>query len=176
MNSNLSLEQQSPLRVCQTLLSSLTVKDKSLFNSTLHPSGLFINVRHATRGTILFNSTNGGIQGYLDQIWNTNAVFEECVDSGRELIVLVDHDIATVWTPYWVRWDGKLSHVGTNSFGLAKVVTTQANVEDNSRSSELTRSEIPKGELGDSECNWEWKVVTMHDTARPATAEEVGSP
>ncbi|KAE9374628.1 hypothetical protein N431DRAFT_438066 [Stipitochalara longipes BDJ] len=39
---------------------------------------------------------------------------------GRKSEVRVDHDLAVVWTPYEVRKDGNLSHVGTNVFSLVK--------------------------------------------------------
>lgn len=159
--SKLSPDGKAALEVVKTLLASLTLKDINLFNSTLDPKGLFVNVRHATRNTVLYNSTNGGIQKYLDVIWHSDKKFEECIDENRELVVLVDDDIATVWTPFWVRWDGVLSHVGTNSFGLAKI------------KHEAQQDEPLKGNVSDANRNWDWKIVTMHDNGRPATEQEV---
>lgn len=101
--SNLSPDGKAVLEVVKTLLASLTLKDIILFNSTLDPKGLFVNVRHATRNTVLYNDTNGGIQKYLDVIWHSDKKFEECIDESRELVVPVDDDIATVWAPFWVQ-------------------------------------------------------------------------
>ena len=77
--------------------------------------------------------------------------WEECIDG--EATVMVDHDIAMVWTPYYFRRQGKLSHVGTNIFNLVKIFKNGGNVE------------------GTGE--WEWKIVTALDTAREPSEAQV---
>ena len=77
--------------------------------------------------------------------------WEECIDG--EATVMVDHDIAMVWTPYYFRRQGKLSHVGTNIFNLIKVYENGGNAE------------------GTGE--WEWKIATALDTAREPSEEQV---
>lgn len=77
--------------------------------------------------------------------------WEECIDG--EATVMVDHDIAMVWTPYYFRRQGKLSHVGTNIFNLIKVYENGGDAEG-------------KGE-------WEWKIATALDTAREPSEEQV---
>lgn len=62
-----------------------------------------------------------------------------------------------------------LSHVGTNSFGLAKVVKVKEAGVDETGTGE-SGGELPTG--GAEDGNWEWKIVVIHDTARKATAEE----
>jgi hypothetical protein len=73
-----------------------------------------------------------------------------------EPTILVDHDLATVWTPYWFRLNGELSHVGTNSFGLLKVYYDKDGKENK-----------------ENHERWEWKIVASHDTGRSPTDAEV---
>lgn len=79
--------------------------------------------------------------------WSNPGKHNEEIDG--EPTVLIDHDLAMVWTPFWFRVYGEISHVGTNLFNLIKVY------EDG-------------GESG----KWEWKVVMASDTARLPTDEE----
>lgn len=76
---------------------------------------------------------------------------EEGIDNakgGRLVVVLVDHNIAMVWRPYWLKRNGRVTHVGTYCFTLAKHPTdTSGN-------------------------NMEWKVVGLTDTRRPPSEED----
>lgn len=74
--------------------------------------------------------------------------FEESI--AGEATVMVDHDIAMVWAPFYFRSKGKVSHVGTNIFNLVKV--------------------YKDGKVGGDD--WEWKVATALDTARAPSDEE----
>lgn len=76
--------------------------------------------------------------------------FEESI--AGEATVMVDHDIAMVWCPFYFRSRGKVSHVGTNIFTLVKV--------------------YKDGKVGGDD--WEWKVATALDTARAPSDEDVG--
>ena len=107
-SSDLSLAAQAALGVCKSLLGSLRTQDEDFFTSTLYPSGHTVLARHQHRDTILFHNMYGELQEYLKSIWNSDVVNEEVIDESRETVVLVHHDLAAVWTPYWFRKDGKL--------------------------------------------------------------------
>ena len=70
--------------------------------------------------------------------------------------MLVDRDIAIVWTPYYFRHNGNLSHVGTNCFNLVK--------------------RYRDGGLGPEHGggkDWEWKIAVALDTASHPSDEDV---
>ena len=75
------------------------------------------------------------------------------IDKGGEPTVLVDHDLAMVWTPYWVRVQDKITHVGTNCFTLLK-------------------GRWPEGTTGTEE-EMEWKICGITDTGRLPSEEDL---
>jgi hypothetical protein len=75
-----------------------------------------------------------------------------------EAKVMVDHDLAMVWTPYYFLQDGEITHVGTNCFTLLR-----ANWENNAR----------YDPYGEDVPRLEWRVTGMVDTAREPTQEDL---
>jgi hypothetical protein len=160
--TNSSLDAEKALQVCKDLLSSLKLggpKGRSQFGSTLYPDGHMAHVRQS-QDKIFFHSFKGELQDYVNDAWEVDEHgenlrnMEEAIDG--DPTVLIDHDIATIWTPYWFRINGELSHVGVNSFGLLKVYFDQDGKEN--------RTDYER---------WEWKIVVLHDTGRPPTDLEV---
>lgn len=99
---------------------------------------------------IFFHRLIPDLGDYMADAWSNPGKHNEVIDG--EPTVLIDHDMAMVWTPFWFRVHGELSHVGTNCFHLLK---------DYER----------VGENG-GEGKWEWKVVTACDTGRKPTEED----
>lgn len=86
----------------------------------------------------------------MKDAWANPGKHNEEIDG--DATVLVDHDLAMVWTPFWFRTNGELSHVGTNCFHLLKVYQDGQETTENGK--------------------WEWKVVMACDTARAPTDED----
>jgi hypothetical protein len=159
--AKMSPDAEKALQVCKDLLSSIKLggpKGRAQFEATLHPDGHMAHARQSHE-KVFFHNFKGELQEYISTAWETDEYgqktsdMEEGIDG--EPIVLLDHDLATVWTPYWFRTDGNLSHVGTNSFGLLKVYYDK---DGNESKKDHER--------------WEWKIVVLHDTGRlPSDAE-----
>lgn len=153
----LSPDGQAALAVCKKILDSLMVlgpEGRAQFVSTLAPGGQACHARPSQdpAGPPRAISYEKNEEEFANRIpWDSNDKLEEGIDDGeggREVVVLVDHDIAMVWTPFWFKRNGSLTHVGTNCFTLVKHPTN------------------PSG------TNGEWKVVGMTDTGRLPSEED----
>ena len=120
------------------------VAGSGCWNSPIEPKAGWVSPPDA-------NGPSGPAQVTPKQSQGDVPEWEECIDG--EATVMVDHDIAMVWTPYYFRRQGKLSHVGTNIFNLIKVYESGGNAE------------------GTGE--WEWKIAAALDTAREPSEEQV---
>lgn len=157
---NLTPDGQAAFAVCKKLIDSLTVagaEGRAQFISTLAPDVEACHARPSSKTpseatSLPVISYEKGIEEFASRIpWHSGDLMVEGIDDGpggREVVVFVDHDIAMVWTPYWFKTNGMLTHVGTNCFTLAK------------HSSE------------DASEGWEWKVVGMTDTGRFPSKED----
>lgn len=114
-----------------------------------NPLHNIVNVTHSMEEGIFIHTLIPELADYCSPAWASPGEHNEVIDG--QPTVLVDHDMAMVWTPYWFRVNDELSHVGTNCFNLLKVY---------------------EGGAARVEGSWEWKVVTACDTARPPTEED----
>ena len=147
-------DKKAVLAVCQTMLNSLSLsgaEGRAAFLAQLAPKG------SATHGRRLMSSSHGFEHesfpdGFADRIpWSLpRGTMEERIDGAPT--VLLDHDLAMVWTPYWFRNGERLTHVGTNCFTLLK-------------------ARWPAGTTGE-EGEMVWRVGGLTDTARPPTEED----
>ena len=139
------------LEIVKKLLKSLEIpgdEGRQMFLSTIAPRGLAIHARKPMQG----RPNASDIQyedfpeGFADRIpWNGEKKMVEGLNG--EPTVLIDHDIAMVWTPYYFTVDGQLSHVGTNICSL------------------LCRNWYGNGPE-------HWLVVSVTDTARSPSDED----
>lgn len=152
----LSRDGQAALAVCKKALDSLTIRGpegRAQFVSTLALGGQVCHARPsqdpAVPSRLITYEKNE--EEFPNRIaWDSGDTLEEGIDDGeggREVVVLVDHDIAMVWTPFWFRRNGALTSVGTNCFTLVK------------HPLDATGSEG-------------WKIVGMTDTGRLPSEEE----
>lgn len=86
----------------------------------------------------------------MTDAWANPGEYNEEIDG--DATVLVDHDLAVVWTPFWFRVKGDITHVGTNCFNLLKMYEDAEESGGNGK--------------------WEWKIMMICDTARTPTDEE----
>jgi hypothetical protein len=160
----MSPDAEKALQVCKSLLSSIKLggpKGRIQFEASLHQNGHMAHARQSHE-TIFFHNFNGELQDYISTAWEVDEYGQKVQDMEEEIdgapTVLLDHDLATVWTPYWFRNNGALTHVGTNSFGLLKVYYDKDGKENRTNYEQ-----------------WEWKIVVLHDTGRLPTDAEVSS-
>ncbi|KAB5578622.1 hypothetical protein GE09DRAFT_557127 [Coniochaeta sp. 2T2.1] len=157
--SDLSPDGQAALNVCKKLLDSLkslNPQGRAQFVSTLAPGGQVCHARTSLDPSVKPQqriSYEKNQEDFPNRIpWESKTdTYEEGIDDGpggRQVVVLVDHDIAMVWTPYWVKHNEKLQSIGTNCFTLVKHL---------------------KDGLGP---DGEWLLVGMTDTGRPLTEED----
>ncbi|RFU27278.1 hypothetical protein B7463_g9045, partial [Scytalidium lignicola] len=125
----LSHDGEIVLALCKKLLNTLRIMGpdgRAQFISTLAPGGQACHARPSLDPSIpspviSYEDNKESFPNRID--WDSGNDYEEGIDDGddgREIVVLVDHDIAMVWTPYWFKNNGQLTHVGTNCFTLAK--------------------------------------------------------
>lgn len=158
---DLSPDTQAALAVVEACLTSLKIggdQGRAQFVSTMHPQGRMSHARYYQGKPVFFHDLPHELADYVGPAWEGGVVFEECIDG--EPVVMVDHDLAMIWTPFWVRVDGVLASVGTNCFSLLKITSGDG-------------TEPPKGEWGSPECNWVWKITVLNDTGRSPTSAEV---
>jgi hypothetical protein len=161
--SSPSSDAIAALQVCKDILGALKIgglEGKKQFESTLHPDGCMAHARYFRGGGVFFQNFQGEFQEYLNTVWEVDDQGNKVRDMEEGLwgepTVLVDHEMATVWTPFWYRVNGNLSHVGTNSFGLLKVYKHENGNESKEGKGKGT-----------------WKIVVAHDTGRIPTEDEV---
>lgn len=145
-----NIDKAAALAVCKAILDSLKVsgpEGRATFLATLAPHGTACHARRLVGKAFQYEAIPEEFASRISWSVPPGSV-EEGLDG--EPTVLVDHDLAMVWTPYWFRVNGKLSHVGTNCFTLIK---------------DYWSADGDKGAL-------EWKICGMTDTGRTPTEED----
>ncbi|KZV93845.1 hypothetical protein EXIGLDRAFT_691252 [Exidia glandulosa HHB12029] len=147
-------EKAAALALCKSVLDSLSVGGPEGRAQMLAGLAFVGTACHGRRLVGKSFEHEAFPNGFVDRIpWSLPpGTLVEGLDG--EPTVLVDHDLAMVWTPYWVRVKGELSHVGTNCFTLIKEYWD----EDG-------RPDKEKGKL-------QWKICGMTDTGRTPTEED----
>jgi hypothetical protein len=148
-SADIETDKATVVAICTRLLASLKTsgpEGRAAFLATLAPHGTACHGRKMRGGGHGFEYEPFP-EGFANRIpWDLPpGAMEESLDGAPT--VLLDHDLAMVWTPYWVTMRGELSHVGTNCFQLLK----------------------ERWEEGGEE---EWRVCGMTDTARKPTEED----
>ena len=140
-------EKKAVIAVCNTIVGTLATsgpEGRAALMTTLAPKGSATHAR--------WNLGKGfEYESFPDELadrpkWDTPPnTIEEAMDG--EPTVMIDRDLAMVWSPFYFKVKGKLTHVGTNVFTLLKA-------------------------RWDSDGEKTWKVTGICDTARNPTEEE----
>ena len=158
-------DEEAALAVCLRCLASLKKigvtpdEGRKELISTLAPVGTASHGRGGLgrQPAVQFESFR---EGFADRMpWHSDVRMEEPL-SGPPTI-LVDHDLAMVWTPYYFLTDGEVTHVGTNCFTLLKADWTTAT------------SPTSDGKAGGPQRQQAWKITGMTDTARKPTLDDM---
>lgn len=108
------------------ILEGLTQRDHAKVRDQLLPGGMATLIRDGKTLQIHFDA-------FVERIPTTGTVkLEERLYDPQ---IRIDDDIAVVWSPYTVFFDGKIDHCGTNIFSLIRRDGRWliSNVADNSR-------------------------------------------
>jgi Putative lumazine-binding len=119
-------EEQAVMAPINGILEGLTQRDHAKVRDQLLPGGMATLIRDGKTLQIHFDA-------FVERIPTTGTVkLEERLYDPQ---IRIDDDIAVVWSPYTVFFDGKIDHCGTNIFSLIRRDGRWliSNVADNSR-------------------------------------------
>jgi len=124
-------QEKAVLDVCLKFLSSIKLKDRATMHSLILPSAHVTNIRPPVIKTrplpdLIDSLPLDAAQSIEENIAIWDKSDEENNDGdkygGRKTEIRVDEkgSFAMAWTPYEVRYDGVVHHVGTNVFMMAR--------------------------------------------------------
>lgn len=108
-------ERIAILETVQKFFDSIETRDQDLLESILVPESLNISARHIEGNEVSLN-----IMSYADMVTALTRPGRKAIERSWDETVLIQGNIAVVWTPYDFHIDGDFSHCGIDSFQLIK--------------------------------------------------------
>ena len=103
------------LETVQKFFDSIEFRDRQLLESILVPNSLNISARELDDGEAQFN-----VMSYDEVVSALTRPGRNAKERSWDETVLIQGNIAVVWTPYDFHVDGVFSHCGIDSFQLIK--------------------------------------------------------
>ena len=103
------------LETVQKFFDSIEFRDRQLLESILVPNSLNISARELDDGEAQFN-----VMSYDEVVTALTRPGRKAKERSWDETVLIQGNIAVVWTPYDFHVDGVFSHCGIDSFQLIK--------------------------------------------------------
>ena len=103
------------LETVQKFFDSIEFRDRQLLESILVPNSLNISARELDGGEAQFN-----VMSYDEVVSALTRPGRNAKERSWDETVLIQGNIAVVWTPYDFHVDGVFSHCGIDSFQLIK--------------------------------------------------------
>ncbi|MCH2323530.1 MAG: nuclear transport factor 2 family protein [Pseudomonadales bacterium] len=103
------------LETVQKFFDSIEFRDRQLLESILVPNSLNISARELDDGEAQFN-----VMSYDEVVTALTRPGRNAKERSWDETVLIQGNIAVVWTPYDFHVDGEFSHCGIDSFQLIK--------------------------------------------------------
>ena len=103
------------LETVQKFFDSIELRDRQLLESILVPNSLNISARELDDGEAQFN-----VMSYDEVVTALTRPGRNAKERSWDETVLIQGNIAVVWTPYDFHVDGEFSHCGIDSFQLIK--------------------------------------------------------
>ncbi len=103
------------LETVQKFFDSIEFRDRQLLESILVPNSLNISARELDGGEAQFN-----VMSYDEVVTALTRPGRNAKERSWDETVLIQGNIAVVWTPYDFHVDGVFSHCGIDSFQLIK--------------------------------------------------------
>jgi hypothetical protein len=109
-------DREAILQVVQAFFDTMTARDADAAERLLIAEGVFVSVRidPETRARSIRKSSNAE---YVAQLRTGAEILRETM---FDPLVLVEGDVATVWTRYTFERSGALSHTGYDAFNLVR--------------------------------------------------------
>ncbi|NKB32869.1 MAG: DUF4440 domain-containing protein [Pseudomonadales bacterium] len=108
-------EREAVLETVQKFFTSIETRDRDLLESILVPDSLNISVRELVDGEARFS-----VMSYEEVVTALTRPGRDAKERSWDETVLIQGNIAVVWTPYDFYVDGEFSHCGIDSFQLIK--------------------------------------------------------
>ncbi len=124
------------LAAVDTALKAINTQDAALFEKIMLPGAIITAQRYDADGVL-----RSGVLTVPEMAKRLRQPGHTIEESIHEPTVLVQRDLAHVWAPYTLDYDGKRLHCGVDSFGLAKI-------DGSWRLTSLTWTAEPKGCAG----------------------------
>ncbi len=112
--SNFYAQVNSPKQVVEDFFKAFHAKDTLLLRTFIHKTAIFQTVVDSPKIKELVNESVSDLMTSIASIAD-NVAFEEKI---LDYEVKIDGKLAHVWTTYEFYFQGKLSHIGANSFTL----------------------------------------------------------
>ena len=103
------------LETVQKFFDSIEFRDRQLLESILVPNSLNISARELDDGEAQFN-----VMSYDEVVTALTRPGRNAKERSWDETVMIQGNIAVVWTPYDFHVDGVFSHCGIDSFQLIK--------------------------------------------------------
>lgn len=97
-------------------LQAVNTNDAALFTKVMVPQAIIVAQNYAADGSLA--STVLTVAEMAERLSTPGRRIDERL---QKPVVLIQHDIAHVWSPYTLDKDGKRLHCGIDSFGLARI-------------------------------------------------------
>jgi len=109
--------KDSVKQVIENMFVAMKNADTTLFQSCFHSTAFLQTISVNREGFTQIRNEN--ITAFIKQVGSLpkNAADERIQFSS----ILVDGDLASVWTPYSFYFNGQFSHCGVNSFQLVRI-------------------------------------------------------
>lgn len=121
------------LAAVDNTLKAINTQDEALFRSVMLPAAVITAQSYDAKGDL--RTAVLSVDDMAKRLKRPGHVIHESI---HEPTVLIQRDLAHVWAPYSLDYDGKRLHCGIDSFGLARV-------DGQWRITSLTWTAEPKG-------------------------------
>ncbi len=104
------------MAAAEAVMTAIGAKDAAALKALILPQAVLVSQRYAADGTV--TTAVRSRDEWLAGLIGVTATLSEKLVAPR---LLIRHDIAQVWSPYTFDLDGKRSHCGIDSLGLARI-------------------------------------------------------
>lgn len=117
LNAAAQSEQDRVKATVNQLIEGMRKADTALLRSAFAPRAFMQTIAHPKNGGTVVHTSE--VSGFIQSVGQPHTeVYDERISFGQ---VLIDGDLASVWTPYRFYVGEKFSHCGVNSFQLVKL-------------------------------------------------------
>ncbi len=104
------------MAAANAVMAAIGTKDEATLKALILPQALLLSQRYAADGTV--NTAVRTRDEWLAGLLGAKGMLAEKMTNAR---LLIRYDLAHVWAPYTFDVDGKRSHCGIDSLGLARI-------------------------------------------------------